>query len=103
MGSQLAGVWPRNVDVAYTLDPGVTGIDVDYLQEGKAAASVRFRQPDAKTTLVRHTVRLEPGEYRARITVYRSDGGGVEHAKVLVVPTDGLTRFDLREATLRSR
>ncbi len=102
VGSQLAGVWPRNVDVAYTLDLGVTGLDVDYLQEGEAAASARFRQPDTKTTLIRHSMRLQPGEYRARITVYRSEGRSVERTKILVVPTEGLTRFDLREATHRS-
>jgi len=92
----------RNVEVAYSLDPGVTELDVDYLQEGEAVASARFEQPKAKTVLFRHTVRLQPGEYEARITVYGPDGRGVEHGKVLVVPAEGLTRFDLREATSRS-
>jgi hypothetical protein len=102
VGSSLAGVWPRDVEVAYSLDPGVTELDVDYLQEGEVVASARFKQPDAKTTVVRHTVRLQPGEYQARITVYGHDGPGVEHAKVLVVPAEGLTRFDLKEATTQS-
>jgi hypothetical protein len=102
VGSQLARVWPRNVEVSYALDPGVIEVDVDYLQEGEAVASARFRQPDPKTTVVRHTVRLQPGEYQARITVYRSDGPGVEHARVLVIPAEGLTRFDLKEASTRS-
>ena len=100
VGSLLAGVWPRNVEVAYTLDPDVTGLDVDYLQDGEAAASARFRQPDAKTTSIRHSMRLQPGEYQAHITVYVSEGRGIERTKVLVVPTEGLTRFDLREATI---
>ena len=102
VGNLLAGVWPRSVEVAFTLDPGVTEVDVDYLQEGEAVASARFKQPDAKTTTLRHTVRLQPGEYQARITVYRTDGPGVEHVMVLVVPAEGLTRFDLKEATTRS-
>lgn len=102
VGNLLGRVWPRSVEVAFTLDPGVTEVEVDYLQEGEAVASVRFKQPDAKTTLVRHSVRLQPGEYQAQITVYRTDGPAIEHAKVLVVPAEGLTRFDLKEATTRS-
>jgi len=102
VGSLLARRWPRSVEVAYTLDPGVTELDVDYLQEGEAVASARFKQLDAKTTVVRHTVHLQPGEYQARITAFGTDGRGSEHAKVLVVPAEGLTRFDLREATTRS-
>ena len=102
VGSQLASVWPRDVDVAYALDPGVTEVDVDYLQKGEAVVSTRIRRSEAKTTLVRHTVRLQPGEYQARITVYGADGRGVEHARLLVVPAEGVTRFDLKEATKRS-
>jgi len=102
VGGSLARVWPRDVEVAYSLDPGVTDLDVDYLQEGQAVASTRFKQPDAKTTVARHTVRLQPGEYEVRITVYGPDGRGVEHAKMLIVPAEGLTRFDLKEATTRS-
>ena len=79
------------------------GLDVDYLQEEEAAASARFKQQDPKTTLIRHAVRLQPGEYQARMTVYRSDGRGVEHQRVLLVPSEGLTRFDLKEATTRSQ
>ena len=60
--------------MAYSVDPGVIGLDVDYLQEGEAVASARFKQQDPKTTLIRHAVRLQPGEYQARMTVYRSDG-----------------------------
>ena len=102
VGGQLARVWPRTVEVAYSLDPGIVAIDVDYLQEGEAVTSARFTQLDAKTTVFRHMVRLEPGEYQARITVYRSEGAAVEHAKVLLVPADGPTRFDLKQATIRS-
>ncbi len=102
VASQLARRWPRNVEVAYSLDPGVTEVDVDYLQEGGAVASARFRQPDAKTAVISHTVRLQPGEYQARIRVYRSDGQGIEHLRVLLVPSEGLTRFDLKEAPSRS-
>jgi len=102
VGSLLARVWPRSVEVAFALDPGVTKVDVDYLQEGEAVASARFKPPDVKNSIIRHTVRLQPGEYHARITVYLLDGRGVEHAKVLVVPAEGLTRFDLKEATTRS-
>lgn len=103
VGSRLAGVWPRDVEVAYHLDPGVTELDVDYLQEGEAVASARISPRDATSTVVRHTVRLQPGEYEARITVYGPGEGAVEHARALVIPAEGLTRFDLREATTRSR
>jgi hypothetical protein len=101
VGSSLVRVWPRDVEVAFSLDPGVTALEVDYLEEGEAVASVRFRPPEVKTRVVRHVVRLQPGEYQARITVYGPDGRGVEHAKVLVVPAEGLTRFDLQEASTR--
>jgi len=103
VGGQLAQRWPRTVEIAYSVDPGVIGLDVDYLQEDEAAASARFKQQDPKATLIRHAVRLQPGEYQARMTVYRSDGRGVEHRRVLLVPSEGLTRFDLKEATARSQ
>lgn len=103
VGSRLAGVWPRDVEVAYRLDPGVTGLDVDYLQEGEAVASARIVPHDPSGTAIRHTVRLQPGQYETLIMVYGPGDRAVEHAKVLLVPTEGLTRFDLREATTRSR
>ena len=103
VGGQLARRWPRTVEIAYSIDPGVIELDVDYLQEDEAVASARFNQQEAKTTLIRHSVRLQPGEYQARMTVYGSDGRGVEHRQVLVVPAAGLTRFDLKEATTRSQ
>jgi len=96
VGSQLAGVWPRNVEVMYMVDPGLAEVDVDYLQDGEAVASARFR---TATTVIRHAVRLQSGEYQARITVYESADRVVEHTRVLVVPSDGITRFDLRRAT----
>lgn len=102
VGNHLASIWPRDVQIAYTVDPHVTGIAVDYLQEGDAVASVRFKQPDAKSTDVRHTVRLQPGDYVARITLYSSDGSGIEHQRRLRVPAAGLNRFDLKKATKRS-
>jgi hypothetical protein len=102
VGGHLARVWPRTVEVAYSLDPGIVEVSVDYLQEGEAVASARFKQPDAKTTVVRHAVRLQPGEYQARITLYPSEGPAIEHTKMLVVPADGLTDFDLKQVTTRS-
>jgi hypothetical protein len=95
VGSLLAGVWPREVEVAYQLDPGVTELHIDYLQDGVAAASSRFDQTVTKTKVIRHSVRLQPGEYEARITVYGPGERAVEHVRVLVVPAEGLTRFDL--------
>jgi hypothetical protein len=102
VGNLLARAWPRSVEVAFALDPGASEVAVDYLQEGEAVASARLKPPDEKTAILRHTVRLQPGEYHTRITVYQPDGRGVEHTKVLVVPAEGLTRFDLKEATTRS-
>jgi len=102
VGNHLASIWPRDVEIAYTVDANVTGIAVDYLQEGDAVASVRFKQPDAKGTVLQHTVRLQPGAYEARIILYSSDGSGVAHLRRLRVPAAGLNRFDLKEATKRS-
>ena len=101
VGNRLASIWPRDVEIAYAVDPGVTGIAVDYLREGDTVASVRFTQPDANRTILRHTVRLQPGTYQARIIVYSSDGSGVERQRRLQVPTTGSNRFDLKEATKR--
>lgn len=98
VGNHLASVWPRNVELAYTLDPGIDELDVDFIQDGEAVASARFRQRDKKSTLIWHTVRLQPGQYEARITLYRPDRPAVEHQRVLRVPAEGLTRFDLKEA-----
>ncbi|MGB3051231.1 MAG: hypothetical protein WBB42_09545 [Polyangiales bacterium] len=103
VGNHLAGIWPRDVEIAYTIDPDVTGIAVDYLLEGDAVASGRFTQPDRKSADLRHTVRLRPGEYQARIIVYSSDGSGVEYQRRLQVPAAGLNRFDLKKATKRSQ
>ena len=102
VGNHLASIWPRDVEIAYTVDADVTGIAVDYLQEGDAVASVRFKQADAKSTVLRHTVRLPPGEYEARIILYSSGGAGVGHRRRLQVTAAGLNRFDLKEATKRS-
>jgi hypothetical protein len=97
VGNHLAGVWPREVEVAYAVDPTtLDGIDVDYLQEGEAVASVRFEPSGSKSALILHTVRLQPGEYQARIILYGPDGNGVEHVRRLSVPAAGQTRFDLR-------
>jgi len=102
VGNHLASIWPRDVEVAYTVDAEVTGIAVDYLQEGDAVTSVRFTRPDGNGTLLRHTVRLQPGDYVARIILYSSDGSGVEYERRLRVPGTGLNRFDLKDATERS-
>ena len=96
VGSQLARAWPRDVSITYAVDPDVVEIAVDYVQAGQAAESVRFRQLDAKTKLIQHTARLQPGVYEARITLYRAGGQGQEIGRKLVIPTDGPVRFDLR-------
>ena len=102
LGSRLAGSWPRDVDVRYTIDPGVVELQADYLQEGEAAASARFRQKDPKNRLIRHTVRLQPGTYEAQITLYRAEDGALQLSRVLKVPNEGPIRFDLKEGTGRS-
>ena len=96
IGNHLASIWPRDLEVAYTVDPDVAEIDVDYLQEGDAVASVRFKPSDAKSKVIRHTVRLQPGEYEARIVLRSSDGRGIERKRKLLVPAAGLTLFDLK-------
>jgi hypothetical protein len=102
VASRLARSWPRDVEVRYELDPGVVELDVDYVQEGEAVASARFRQEDPKNSLIQHQVRLQPGTYQARIMVQRADGRGLEHTRALIVPSEGTTRFDLKTVTRRS-
>jgi len=97
IGGQLARAWPREVEVAYRTTRAAQRLDVDIVLDEEAVASVRFRRPPGFEGLFVHKVTLQPGEYEARITVYREDGRGIEHRRVLFVPSDGQTRFDLRE------
>jgi hypothetical protein len=102
VANQLAGIWPREVEVEYLLDEGIQAVEVDYLQEGETVTSARFTKAALRGSQVRMRVRLQPGEYLALITVYRKDGIGVEQSRTLVVPTEGVTLYDLREANGRS-
>jgi hypothetical protein len=99
VASQLAGIWPREVEVEYLLDGQIRAVEVDYVQAGETVSSARFSRAALGGSDVRHRVRLQPGEYQALITVYRADGTGVEQSRTLIVPIEGLTRFDLREPT----
>ena len=100
VASRLASVWPRDVDVAYEVGPEITKLDVDYLQDQVAVASVRFsRAPGEKQPFLRHTVRLQPGEYQIHITLYGQDGSATEEARRLAVPARSAARFDLKDAT----
>ena len=102
VGSKLVNVWPRNVEVAYEVGPAVEEVDVDYLQAGVAVASVRFNQPDEKTPVFSHIVRLQPGEYQIHVTLYGQNASVIEEVRKLSVPTAGVTRFDLSDATAQS-
>jgi len=102
VANQLAGVWPREVELEYLLDEGIQAVDVDYVQEGETVTSARFTKAALRGSQVRMRVRLQPGEYLALITVYRKDGIGVEQSRTLVVPAKGIAVYDLREANGRS-
>jgi hypothetical protein len=102
VAQRLMAHWPRDVEIVYEFGPQVTKLDVDYVYEEGASASARFRQSESKTTVFRHLLRLQPGEYRVLITLHGSEGPATEHAKTLVVPAEGVTRFDLQEITTRS-
>jgi len=99
VGSGLANGWPRDVEVLYEVDPGTGGLDIDYLQGGEAAASVRFTRSTAKADIFRHVVRLQPGEYQIHITRYGLDGSAEEQIRRIAVPAPSVTRVDLRAAT----
>ncbi len=101
VASRLATAWPRNVNVAYEVGPGVVALDVDYVQDGQAVWSARFEQPGGKVERFRHSVRLQPGDYQAQITVYTAEGAAREAARKLTAPARGLIRIDLREAQKR--
>jgi hypothetical protein len=99
VGSRLAHVWPRDVEVVYDVGPETLGLDVDYLQGGEAAASVRFTRSTAKVPIFRHVVRLQPGGYQIHITRYGLDGSAEEQTRRIAVPAPSVTRVDLRAAT----
>jgi hypothetical protein len=97
VGGQLARVWPRDVEVVYQPGPQVRRVDVDVVQDGEAVTSARFNRTAGDSSALSHKVSLQPGEYRAHITVYGLDGRGIEHSRLLIVPADGVIQFDLRE------
>ncbi len=97
VASRLVERWPRDVDVTYEAGPGVAALDVDYLYEEEAVASVRFRAQDDRTPRFRHIVRLHPGEYRVQITLHGRDGRVIEEARTLVSPSASAVRFDLSD------
>ena len=99
VGSRLANVWPRDVEVVYEVGPGTGGLDIDYLQGGESVASVRFTRSAPKTPSFRHVVRLQPGEYQIHITLYGLDGSAEEQTRRIAVPAPSVTRVDLRAAT----
>ncbi len=102
VGTRLANVWPRDVQVAYEVGPAVEELDVDYLQAGGPVKSVRFDRGAENEGVFRHIVRLQPGEYQVHITLYGQAGPAIEEVRGLSVPSRGATRFDLRDATTRS-
>lgn len=102
VGRHLASVWPRDLGIAYEVDPEVERLDVDYLQEGEAVASVRFVQRGEESPVFHDTVRLQPGEYQIHITLHGPRDTAATETRRLVVPTEGLTRIDLKSETLRS-
>lgn len=100
VGSRLAAVWPREVRVAFDVGPEVEELAVDYLQDGEAVMSVRFRGPEeGKAQVFQHTVRLQPGAYQVQITRYGRETLGIEEVRALSVPASGVTRFKLKDAT----
>ena len=102
VGTRLAKVWPRNVELVYEVGPTVDELDVDYLLGGDAVASVRFQRPAQKPPVFHHVVRLQPGEYQIHITLYGQGAPAIDEVRGLSVPATGITRFDLKDATVRS-
>jgi hypothetical protein len=95
VGARLARAWPREVAIAYEVGPAVAELHVDYLQEGVAVASARFRGTTRNAGIFQHTVRLRPGAYRVHITLYGRGHTAVEEVRSLSVPSGGITRIDL--------
>lgn len=98
IANRLHDVWPRDVDVSYQVGPGITELDVDYLEGDEAVASVRFNARAQKSRLFQHTVRLQPGEYQVHVTLHGQYGSPIEEVHMLAAPAPGLVRFDLRRA-----
>jgi hypothetical protein len=99
VASRLANLWPRDVELVYEVGPEVREVDVDYLQAGEAVSSVRFGQSTMKAGVIRHLVRLQPGEYEVHITLYGQDRSATEQLRGLSVPAARATRIDLKAAT----
>ncbi len=52
-----------------------------------------------KAGVIRHVVRLQPGEYEVHITLYGQDRSATEQLRGLSVPAARATRIDLKAAT----
>lgn len=85
--------------MTYEVGPDVRALDVDFVQDGEAVISARFKQQERKTRVFRHTARLQPGEYQLLITLHGDATMPVEVGRTLVVPARGRTVFDLRGET----
>ena len=101
VGQTLADAWPRETPIIYEVGPDVGELDVDFLQNGEAIHSVRFRRAYRSSQTLAHTPRLAPGRYQLHVTVRVQDSGAAEVVRALVVPTgtEGPTRIDLRALT----
>lgn len=101
VGSRLARAWPREVTIVYEVGPAVTELHLDYLQQNAAVSSARLQPSRPNSGVFRHTVRLQPGDYRVHITLY-GGGAAAQAVRGLSVPSVGLTRIDLKEASRES-
>ena len=103
VGHRLTRLWPRTLSVSYDAGPKVTDLYVDYVLDDAAIRSVRLRSRREQPGLFRHRVRLKPGAYELRITVYRKSEAATETSRHLTVPMPrpGDVRFDLRADALK--
>lgn len=97
VGAHLFATMPRQVDIRYRVGAdhdGVTDARFAYTSGGEEMEGVAFHYAYGAPAVVRHQVRLPPGDYGV---VASLSGPGVDRSvkAKLEVPADGIVRIDL--------
>jgi len=96
VGTELAPVVPRDVEVEFALGPDhgdIVQIRVGYVQDGHVFQSVRFDHPDGAPGVIVHRLSLPTGAYEVTVELLHRDGGERRVQRRLESPSEGRLRL----------